>query len=106
MLFVVKMHEVYLERHEEVAIRPIAHRGTEGTEGECKVESGKLEIEIGNWKWDTGGEFSIRKIPESGDSSRHLQTGLRVAREVFGPPFGCYPNNPHRNHSENSVHSV
>jgi|GEM_PF-2617810 len=50
--------------------------------------------------------FLIRKITGIGDSSGHLQTGLRVARGVVGPPFGFHPNAPHRNHSENSVHSV
>jgi len=50
--------------------------------------------------------FLIRKITGIGDSSGHLQTGLRVARGVVGPPFGFHLNAPHRNHSENSVHSV
>ena len=80
MLFVVKMHEVYHEGHEgheEVAIRFIAHRGTEGTEGRYKAESGKrkLENEMG-----CGRRFFDSKSSGTGDSSGHLQTGLRVAR--------------------------
>jgi len=39
MLFVVKMHEVYHEEHGEVAIRSIAHRGTEGTEGDTYLKA-------------------------------------------------------------------
>ena len=39
--------------------------------------------------------FLIRKITGIGDSSGHLQTGLRVARGVVGPSFGCNPNNLH-----------
>jgi len=39
MLFVVKMHRVYREGHEEVAIRFIAHGGTEGTEGDTKLKA-------------------------------------------------------------------
>jgi len=44
------MHEVYREGHEEVAIRFIAHRGTEGEFGEWRVASGEWRVASGEWR--------------------------------------------------------
>jgi hypothetical protein len=79
-------------------MRLIARGGTEDAEGECKVESGKLKLEIG-----CGRGFSIRKTSGNGEACLRQQIYLRAKSGFIVSQFGFHPNHLHLYNFVNSV---